>query len=602
MQTKKKTISTFRCGLLLFIVLLAGRLNAQMPNLNWTTTHVNTFGLTTSGQDVEVDNNGNSIIVGSAIGIGLVLDFNTSTTTDDINLNTFFQPITLFTGSDGYIAKYDPNGICLWSVHIPAIGTSTAETCGVSHVSCDAMNNVYVLGYFEGTIDCDPGPALVTYTAQNGYRDMFVAKYDANGNYIFSFVLASQLDDNPAGIVCTPNNSFHVGFYTWGGNIDLDPSPGTYSVTMAGTTGVDMVLANYSTTGSLNWGTRIGGTGHTIVNAICTNTNSDFIITGYNSGGTIDFDPGPGTSLYSTHSTCLNNAFVAKYSNTGQFNWVAHFNNSIQLYAKHWGNSVATDPAGNVYACGYLGGITDIDPSTAVYTLNPTGAVNGFLVSYSPTGNLNWGHEICSSSYLDASVITVDNYGILYHGGEFKGNVDMDLGPSTNMLSCSTSSLEVYLSKYNASNGTFVYSERLGGGNNSTALNSIVCSNNNTVHIAGNLGGTMDFDLSTGTNTLSAPVQFYLAKYSNATTYIGDYFNYEKFFDLFPNPTANSVSVNIPNLKGSNSKHLEVYNSVGELIFQKDTKDKVTNVDLSQQPAGIYFVRVDSATQKIIKQ
>lgn len=68
-------------------------------------------------------------------------------------------------------------------------------------------------------------------------------------------------------------------------------------------------------------------------------------------------------------------------------------------------------------------------------------------------------------------------------------------------------------------------------------------------------------------------------------------------FNVYPNPTSGLININ-----GKNIKSVEVLNIMGQLII----KGKMTAVDISSQPNGLYFVKVTdengSYTRKILKQ
>lgn len=114
------------------------------------------------GYDIAVDKNGNAYVTGYFEG---TIEFGS------INM-------TSATPFDYFLVKYDANGALQWVMQ------GGGACCTGNHMSrsltTDDNGNVYVLGYFDGTI----GFGSTILSAQ-GSSDIFLAKYDGNGALIW---------------------------------------------------------------------------------------------------------------------------------------------------------------------------------------------------------------------------------------------------------------------------------------------------------------------------------------------------------------------------------------------------------------------------------
>jgi hypothetical protein len=60
-----------------------------------------------------------------------------------------------------------------------------------SSITTDASGNIYTTGYFQNTVDFDPGSDVFNLT-NNGYSDIFIQKLDASGNFFGKLVNSQQ--------------------------------------------------------------------------------------------------------------------------------------------------------------------------------------------------------------------------------------------------------------------------------------------------------------------------------------------------------------------------------------------------------------------------
>ena len=73
---------------------------------------------------------------------------------------------------------------------------------------------------------------------------------------------------------------------------------------------------------------------------------------------------------------------------------------------------------------------------------------------------------------------------------------------------------------------------------------------------------------------------------------------------LYPNPASDKFTIQIDNLKEAYT--LEILNTTGQIVFSKQLTNSAEQIDLSSQVAGVYFVKLqsvnNSVVRKIIKQ
>lgn len=108
----------------------------------------------------------------------------------------------------------------------------------------DAAGNVYITGSFQGTADFDPNPIATANLISEGGSNPFVARYDANGNYVFAQSLAGIGNFRSNAIALDlVGNAYVAGDFLY--NMDTDPSPGsTNSITSIN--GYNIFFAKYS--------------------------------------------------------------------------------------------------------------------------------------------------------------------------------------------------------------------------------------------------------------------------------------------------------------------------------------------------------------------
>ena len=449
--------------------LLAGVLYL-VPMPSWGQTHVlsQRFGNSTyqSGLGIAVDAARNAIVTGRFQG---TVDFGGG-------------PLTSVGSTDIFIAKYDANGVHLWSRQF---GDGASEH-GLG-VAVDSAGNVIVVGYFEGTIDLG-GDTLTT----GGGSDMFLAKYDASGAHLWSRRFGDTgLDACNDVVFDGAGDLLVIGHFQ--NTVDF----GGGALTSAG--GLDIVVAKYDNGGSHIWSQRLGGTGTDLGMNIATGSGGNVVVTGMFED-TVDFGGGPLTSAG------VDDIFVAKYDAGGTHVWSQRFGDGTYDY----GYGTAVDGVGAVVVTGSFLGTIDFGGGL----LTSAGNFDIFVAKFDAGGSHVWSKRFGDIWLDDGIAIAVDGTGHVVVTGNFSGTVDFGGGP----LMSGNNSDDVFVAKYDAA-GTHVWSQ--GFGDPTCGLfcrdlgEGITVDSAGGVFVTGSFEGTVDF--GGGALTSAGQNDIFVAEYASGT-------------------------------------------------------------------------------------
>ncbi len=280
---------------------------------------------------------------------------------------------------------------------------------------------------------------------------------------------------------------------------------------------------NFSFSQQLNWGFTVGSSGEDVSNAVYTDAQGNVYKGGRFGGVNVDFDPGPGSFLMS--STGVFDAYVAKYTSSGQFLWAFHFGGSDRDNV----NALTVDKWGNVIITGYFRGANvDFDPGPGTFLLTSNGESGGdpgyggdsFLAKYDPNGNFLWAFGTGGSRLDNGLSVTTDIDGDIYVGGHFLESVDFDPGAGTAILNATTGS--IFLSKYSAS-GNYQWAFNFGLGDADGGIFGLTTDASKNVAITGFFQGTNeDFDPGPGAALLSSlgGYECFIGKYNSDGQYL----------------------------------------------------------------------------------
>ena len=541
-----------------------------------------------NSMDMATDIDGNVCIIGNLQGTGI-----------DFDPGPGIALLSSNGGTDIFFAKYDPSGNYLWA---RSIGGSN-EDVG-ARIAVDNDGSVYITGWYQSAgVDFDPGPGSAMLSTA-GLTDIYFAKYDKDGNYLWAYSIGSPDFEGGHDITLDPNGHLYITGYFGGTNVDFDPGPGTAFLSSQGGSG-DIFIAKYNYDGTYVWAIQCGGPEYEVGNGIAVDLAGNVSITG-GFRGSVDFDPGSGTATLSSAGGY--DIFFAKYDSSGNYLW-AHDAGST---GDDIGADIVTDGMGNSIVCSrFHGADVDFDPGAGTSFLTSNGGFDIAIAKYDSGGNYLMAMQTGGQQDDYGVKILADDDGNIYHTGSFRGtNVDFDPGPGTANLS-SAGSDDIYFAGYDP-DGNYLWAQRIGG-LYSDFGNSIALYGTATVCITGGFKGSdIDFDPGPGTAFLNSAggSDIYIAQYTLDLAGIRnpDVGSGEDVIldEAFPNPASTRTVIGF-----SLSKEDKITLMISDLSG-KEVKTMIKDVkkpgrytieaDLHDLDKGIYFYSIKSYNAMITRK
>jgi len=301
-----------------------------------------------------------------------------------------------FSGSkDAIVAKLSNSGLLLWCTYLGGSDWDIAFDIAVAE-----DGSCYVTGYTES----NDFPVLNAYNnTYGGLGDAFVAKFAANGSFLWSTYLGGSKLDCGYIIVVTIDGSCYVTGYT---NSSDFPTLNAYDSTFNGGY-IDIFVSKFSTNGSLLWSSYLGGNGNEWGYSVAITSDGSCYVTGFTASN--DF---PALDAYdSTHNGDWD-VFVTKFSGSGSLLWSTYFGGAS--WDEALGVTVASDDS-----CYITGFTVSYDfPVLNAYNNTYGGLGDAFVAKFAANGSLLWSTYLGGSGGDRGYAIAVTNNGRCYLTGE----------------------------------------------------------------------------------------------------------------------------------------------------------------------------------------
>lgn len=283
-------------------------------------------------------------------------------------------PLTSVGLMDAFVAGYTAEGRLRF---VLPLGGSDVEVA--TGIAVDPTENVFVAGYFRGTVAFDPwdsdGNGNAEHRTSGAFESAFLAGYASDGTFRFVHVLG----DDAAAVdvdVDASGNVYLAGSFT--GTIRFDPDDRNGDGDLEERTersGGSAFLASYRSDGTFRFALVLRGS--STAGSLATRRDGVSFMAGSFSG-TVDFAPGP--AVRELVGQGGRDVFVASYDSTGAF--VSAFD--LDGTGLDKGSGIAADPVGNVVLTGEFTGHIDLDPGPDLDPRTGAGQNDIFMAKFMP--------------------------------------------------------------------------------------------------------------------------------------------------------------------------------------------------------------------------
>lgn len=450
------------------------------------------------GSSIVCDSVGNAFIAGICTG--------------NISFGNIYLPF--IGGADIFMAKLDPNGNYVW-----AIREGGGATDSGNELALDGLGHLYLQGCFGSTAEF--GNVSVTTYGMSTAPDIFTAKYDLNGNFLWIKKFGNLNDDYGANIVADPFGNVYTTSYTktlaYYGQLVLNP------INM-----FDIVLTKLDSLGNVLWAKRYGSEDHDYPTGVGVDILGNPYVVGtvhdrYFIGTDTFASPTPG--FYTSEDVVL-----TKFDTSGKLIWTKRCGG----YKGQYSGGIFVEPSGYAYITGSAVDTSYFQTDTII---SPTHNDNyTYVAKFSPHGDLVW----------------------LLDGG-YK-----------------SSGIQVLMNQ----DGSLTVA---GGVSNKNIIPPLTYLGNDTIHC----DGIINSYLTKIVGNLASPSQIIDRKL-------------EPEFSIYPNPVNTTIQM-VCKEKGQ----VILYDRSGNRIKDLNIKAGQNVFDMSAFPDGFYFLKLNTATgtavQKLLK-
>jgi len=462
-------------------------------------------------------------------------------------------------GGNVYITKYDANGNVIWAKSAGGIYSDHG-----SSIAIDAAGNTYITGGFSSpTITY--GATTLTNNSNNIYSDIFIAKYDVNGNVLWVKSSGGTSDDEGESIALdAAGNAYITGYFQ-------SPTITFGATTLTNIGNYNTFITKYDTNGNVIWAKSSDGSTGVQSFSIASDASGNTTITGFFYNASVTF----GTTTLTNNG--LSDIFIVKYDTNGNVIWAKSSGGT----SDDWGYSIVMDAAGNAYITGEFGSSAVIFGAT---TLTNNGGGDILIAKYDTNGNEVWAKSAGGSGDEQGYSIATDLSGSTYITGYFRSPA-ITFGATT---LTNNAFYDLVIAKYDT-NGNVVWASSIGGSSNDYGSSIATNATGYTCVTGYFLSSSITFGATTITNAdiTGGSYDVFIAKL-NATTGIAEMENNAAIV-ISPNPFSNYTTITLPSTQQPAT--IILTDILGkEIRTIPHVRDRQVVIEKGEMKPGIYFL------------
>lgn len=462
--------------------------------------------------------------------------------------------------SDIFVVVYDANMVLKKAFVLNGNSWDYA-----TDIEIDRDNNIYISGFYSGTIDFNPSQEVFNLTSTES--KYFVAKYDSIGNFKWAKNISRKKDNwGPSRSILHSDINSNIYLSTPDTLFKLDLNGDVlWPLHTNGFAVFDEKSNFYTLSNSLTpWDSEM----YSSLNLIKMDTS-----------GNVLFDK----EIISNSSNSVN-GFIT-FDKSGK----------LLINGDYWGETTFNGKNENIVL--HNDEMICCMPGTS----NEYPGTHEYFTKFDTTGNVIWAYDFGSNNpnpYLIET--TID--GTIYSLGFL--NFSSDFDHTDNIALLTNSGYGNYIAKYDSSCNFLAATEFMGGSYNDF-IGEFKILNDFSAYITGHFFNTIDLDLSESVYTLytNPPEDNFIAKYSEFDiedfTSTNDYqIDYKPGIKLYPNPSNNHIYINNSDLPIDN---ISLLNINGQTQLELSEYDG-SSIDISHLTKGLYIVQMKIKDKIVFKK